>query len=177
MITLVVIPVLAASAVAAVVEVTRQSTNASPADETGAITNQSTTLTMPIEVTSTQTGIVTTLTQSQLACDNNSTASVAPCLSLYGWAFDYANSTIALALGNQQIQIQGPVKLNITFSGLPGDAGFTGSVNLGRVTLPSGSIQSVGSPVLPNLRQGDEVEITITITGTANISFTTTFTT
>ena len=125
------------------------------------------------------TRVLTTLTQTQLACAD-ATPSAMPngkvCVDLYGWAFVYANSTVVLYTATQQNP--GNIELNITLSGLPGNSGFTGSVNLDQVLFPQCSCpfneQFVHSPVLPNLKQGDEVKVTIT--GTSGLLFTATFT-
>jgi hypothetical protein len=125
------------------------------------------------------TMVLTTLAQDQLACEN-ATPSAMPngevCVDLYGWAFVYGNSTVILDTATQQNP--GNIELNITFSGLPSNSGFTGSVNLDQVLFPQCSCpfneQFVHSPVLPNLEQGDEVKVTIT--GTSGLLFTATFT-
>ena len=125
------------------------------------------------------TRVLTTLTQTQLACAD-ATPSAMPngkvCVDLYGWAFVYANSTVVLYTATQQNP--GNIELNITLSGLPGNSGFTGSVNLDQVLFPQCSCpfneQFVHSPVLANLKQGDEVKVTIT--GTSGLLFTVTFT-
>jgi len=115
------------------------------------------------------TAVLTTLTQDVLACESG-------CIELYGWAFSYTNSTVLLDLGT--VQNPGTTELNITFSGLPSNSGFTGSVNLSQVLLPQCSCpfaeQFIHSPVLPNLKQGDEVKVAIT--GTSGLSFSATFT-
>src|SRR4029077_4558665 len=106
------------------------------------------------------TMVLTTLAQDQLACEN-ATPSAMPngkvCVDLYGWAFVYGNSTVILDTATQQNP--GNIELNITFSGLPGNSGFAGSVNLDQVIFPQCSCpfneQFVHSPVLPNLKQGD----------------------
>jgi hypothetical protein len=141
-------------------------------DEWGNIVTSQFRVTTPCCATATTFGVLTTLTQNQVACEGESTA----CIELYGWAFVYANSTVILDTATNQDPAT--TELNITFSGLPSNSGFTGSVNLDQVLFPRCSCpfdeQFVHSPVLSNLKQGDEVKVTIT--GTSGLLFTATFT-
>lgn len=130
--------------------------------------------------TATTFGVLTTLTQTQFACENAKPGAMpnsGACIDLYGWAFVYSNSTVTLDLATQQGLAASTTELNITFSGLPGNAGFTGSVSLDKVVFPNCSCpfdeRITHSPVLPNLKQGDQVKVEIT--GTSGLLFTTTF--
>lgn len=116
-------------------------------------------------------GVVTTAQQTQLACSSPQ-ASGTTCLYIDGWALNYSNSTATIDFANQ-----GPstVTLNITFSGSAANMGFRGAVNLNSQSLPSsGSIQAITSPNLPNLQEGDQLNVTIT--GTTGVVFTSTIT-
>jgi hypothetical protein len=114
----------------------------------------------------------TTLTTTQLGCASSLVEDEIPCLDLDGWGVNYTNSSLFLVLGNY-----GPVNftLDITYSGSAANKGFTGSVTVDSLNLPkSPFLQTVASPTLPDLQLGDKV--TITITGTAGVYFTTTLT-
>lgn len=115
--------------------------------------------------------VYTTLTTTQLGCGNGLVDDEVPCLNLEGWGINYTSSSLFLVLQNQS-----PVSftLNITYSGSAANKGFTGSVTY-TLNLPRSPYeQTVASPALSNLQFGDQV--TITITGTAGVNFTTTLT-
>ena len=122
-------------------------------------------------ITANTSEVLTTLTTTQLGCGNGLVDDEVPCLNLEGWGINYTNSSVFLVLQNQS-----PVSftLNITYSGSAANKGFTGSVTY-TLNLPRSPYeQTVASPALPNLQLGDQV--TITITGTAGVNFTTTLT-
>jgi hypothetical protein len=115
--------------------------------------------------------VYTTLTTTQLGCGNGLVDDEVPCLNLEGWGVNYTSSSLFLVLQNQS-----PVNftLDITYSGSSANTGFTGSVTY-TLNLPRSPYeQTVASPALRNLQLGDQV--TITITGTAGVNFTTTLT-
>jgi hypothetical protein len=112
-------------------------------------------------ITSTS-GVVTTVIQTALACNNSPGASEPVCLYIEGWAFNYTSSTLIVIVGNQG---PGTDRLaNMTFAGSPTNKGFTGSValNLDSLSVPSkGFEQNITSPNLPNLQRDDQVIVTV----------------
>jgi hypothetical protein len=128
--------------------------------------------TLSLNTTTTTFGVVTTETSTQLACPNGLGASRTACLYLYGWAFNYTSSRLILVLGYQG---SSSVILNLGFSGSSANKGYNTSVSDSSLTLaPSGFEQQVESPLLPNIQVGDHVNVTIS--GTAGLTFTTSFT-